>query len=338
MTAPQPGPGSTSALSRRAPIPFRGRTTLLTLVVPAAITTAALAIAWAWRDDLPDPIAIHWGTHGPDGSGSLLLNVVVLAVVSMVAAGLLWALSFFAGRQSFLRRGAAGLSVWFVTVLEGVSTGGLSVQRGVTNWRDAGSIGGPMLVVFIVAAVATSLVIVLSPGDPPLPTIQPIPRSAPRLSISDSEQASWIREVFSPGYRVTLWSTVIAVAVVGILVGYWAITLAVGIVLGLAFVLFMHWVVTVNEDGLTVRSVLGRPRFRVPLDEVIEAKEVEVRPIAEFGGFGVRGDKRGRIGVIVRKGPAIEVHRTGDRIFIVTVDDAATAAALLNTLAGRTRA
>jgi hypothetical protein len=40
---------------------------------------------------------------------------------------------------------------------------------------------------------------------------------------------------------------------------------------------------------------------------------------------------------VVRAGEAILIHRTGGRQLLVTIDDATTGAALLNTLADRSR-
>jgi len=60
--------------------------------------------------------------------------------------------------------------------------------------------------------------------------------------------------------------------------------------------------------------------------------------VREFGGWGVRTSvATGATGVVLRSGEAIEIHRTGGRRFLVTVDDAATGAALLATLAERDR-
>ena len=59
--------------------------------------------------------------------------------------------------------------------------------------------------------------------------------------------------------------------------------------------------------------------------------------MAEFGGWGYRVGRGGRVGVVLRTGEALQVQRTGGRAFVVTVDDAATGAALLNTLAARSR-
>ena len=64
---------------------------------------------------------------------------------------------------------------------------------------------------------------------------------------------------------------------------------------------------------------------------------VDVSPFAEFGGWGYRVGRGGRVGIVLRSGPALQVERTGGRSLVVTVDDAATGAALLNTLAARAR-
>jgi hypothetical protein len=130
-------------------------------------------------------------------------------------------------------------------------------------------------------------------------------------------------------------AVVVAVAIVGLLSRAWIFALVLGLAIGLTLVVFLHWTVVVGEVGLTVRSALSRPRFVIPLNEVEMAEVVQVRPLPEFGGWGIRGGKGGRVGVIIRKGPALQVHRSGGRIFLVTVDDAETGAALLNTLAAR---
>ena len=62
-----------------------------------------------------------------------------------------------------------------------------------------------------------------------------------------------------------------------------------------------------------------------------------VSPLAEFGGWGYRVGRGGRVGVVLRTGEGLQVERSGGRSFVVTIDDAATGAALLNTLAARSR-
>ena len=118
--------------------------------------------------------------------------------------------------------------------------------------------------------------------------------------------------------------------------GAW-LTTVVAVVLAVVVMSMSRFSVVVDRRGLVVRGVLGVPRVVVPLDEVVRAGAVQISPFADFGGWGYRVGRAGRIGVVVRTGEAIEVERTGGRSFVVTVDDAATAAALLNTLAARSR-
>ena len=95
--------------------------------------------------------------------------------------------------------------------------------------------------------------------------------------------------------------------------------------------------VTVSAEGLVIRSVMGVPTWRLPLDEVAEARVVTVSPFAEFGGWGYRLGPHGRTGFVTRTGEAIEVERGDGTSWVLTVDDAGEGAALLNSLADRGR-
>ena len=318
-------------------VPFRGRTTVLTLVVPGAIIAATLATAWAWRGSMPDPIAVHWGTNGPDGFGSFASNVVWPEGVAAVSAVLLWALGFFAGRQSAVRRSAAGIAVWMATLMSGVDYSVMTLQRGLADAHDAGSLSGPIAFVFLGAAAAAVGAAILSPADPPLPTSLPVPPGAARLALRPGEKTTWVRDVTAPGYASAVVAIGVGIAVIGLVSRAWGLAVIIGLVIGLTLVAFLHWTVTVDTRGLMVRSAFGRPRFVIPLNEVEMAEVVAVRPLLEFGGWGIRAGKGGRLGVIIAKGPALQVRRSGGRIFLVTVDDAETGAALLNTLAARAR-
>ncbi len=81
----------------------------------------------------------------------------------------------------------------------------------------------------------------------------------------------------------------------------------------------------------TARAVAGglarRSRSR-PAD-IASVRAIDVDPFAEFGGWGLRYGLDGRYGVVLRRGEALEVTRVGGRRFVVTVDDAQTAAAAL---------
>ena len=83
---------------------------------------------------------------------------------------------------------------------------------------------------------------------------------------------------------------------------------------------------------------MGLPRFTVPLADVASVSVVQIIPMAEFGGWGIRMGIDGRFGIVLHTGPAIQVVRRSGKTFVVTVDDADTGAALLTALASRARA
>ena len=85
-------------------------------------------------------------------------------------------------------------------------------------------------------------------------------------------------------------------------------------------------------------SYLGVPRFHVPLTEIAAVRAILVNPLADFGGWGVRTALDGRTGVVLRRGEALEIAKRSGRVFVVTVDDAATAAAAIEGLRAREEA
>lgn len=106
--------------------------------------------------------------------------------------------------------------------------------------------------------------------------------------------------------------------------------LVMGIAVALTALSFVR--VVVDERGLLVRfGLLGRPSKRIPLERVVGARAGEFWP-REVGGWGYRRAPTGTA-VMVRGGECLVVMQSGDRAdFIVSVDDAERAAALLNTL------
>ena len=88
---------------------------------------------------------------------------------------------------------------------------------------------------------------------------------------------------------------------------------------------------------MSVRSsLISRPRKRIKLSEITVVHVKEIRPFRNFGGWGYRFNGVAS-GVVLRAGDAVVVELTNGTEFVVTVDDAHTAAALLNSLAERAR-
>ena len=324
-------------LTVRTPAPHRRSTAALALGVPVATTAIAATFALAWRDRLPDPVASHWGPQGTDGTSSLPGLLVPLAAMTLALALVLCAVGWFWGHAAMTRRFAVGAAVWLGVFINALLVLMLHAQLDVARAQDARDLGPWLGVVIGGAVVLAGLAAWLVPGDDPLPSSARVPDGAARLALPESEHASWVRSVRAAS---PVWTGLAAVAfalLIGATTreGWLAGVLAVCLTPIAALV---DWTVTVDRRGLVARSRLPRPRVVVPLEEVEEATVVRVDPLREFGGWGLRMGVGGRVGVVLRGGDAIEVLRTGGRRVVVTVDDAQTGAALLNTLAERTRA
>ena len=110
--------------------------------------------------------------------------------------------------------------------------------------------------------------------------------------------------------------------------GGWVVAVGV-IVVAFALAATTAFRVRVTPDGLAARALLGWPRIMIPLAEIESVRAVDISPFGEFGGWGWRIAVDGRTGIVMRRGPAIEVARHDRRPFLITIDGAAEAAALL---------
>lgn len=318
-------------------VPHRVSTTWWTLGLPAVVLAVCGTLALAWRSELPEPLAAHWGPQGVDGTSSFVgLVLPVIGATGLLSVGM-WAVGFFLGRPAMTRRLANAMAAWFAVFLAGVLLGVLAGQRGVADAAHAGDIDRALTLGAALATASAVAIALLTPDDAPHSTAAPIPADAPTVPLANSEQITWVRAVgqrSGPGIALAVLTFS---AVLGATTRQWPLAIVLALVLGPMLIAELRWTVTVDRNGLTARSGLRWPTLHVPLDEVQGAEVVTVRPLREFGGFGLRIGLDGRTGAVLRKGPALQVHRTGGRVVVVTVDDAETGAAVLNTLASRAR-
>lgn len=312
-------------------------TTVWTLVVPLGVLAATLAVVRVWSADLPDPVASHFGPDGADGWTAL--STLAWAITGSVLGFSLgmWAVGRFLGRQAVTRRFANALAVWFAVFLCGVLLGTLVGQRGLVDAARAEVSDAVLAIGLLASTLAAVAAAVTTPGDRPMPTSAPVPDGVPRLDLSPGEQATWVRRVAPRRFELVLGALVAFSVAIGAVSGQWVFAAVLGVLLLGVLATALHWTVTVDGTGLTARTLVRVPRFHVPLDEVEAADVVDIDPMGDFGGWGLRTGLDGRTGIVMRRGEAIRVRRTGGREVVVTVDDAGTAAGLLNTLAGRSR-
>jgi len=148
------------------------------------------------------------------------------------------------------------------------------------------------------------------------------------------ERAAWTSRA-----RLAWWLPLVLIAIGAVLVvsarsAIGALPAALLLLVYLAF----GWIrVSVDARGLRIRyGLLPWPVTSVPLGDIRRVERIDLRPL-QWGGWGYRGSRKAfrRAAVVLRGGDAIKLQLTDGSEFAVTVDDAATGAALLAGLLGR---
>ncbi|MDZ4045576.1 MAG: DUF1648 domain-containing protein [Rhodoglobus sp.] len=316
---------------------------LVAVLVPIVITTVSLVVLLSWLPSLPEQVATHWGVDGADGFGPaaaylwLLLGVglgipALMVVTTLVAVGSHWG-----GAARLMGALAAGMAAFAAVT----SIGSLAIQRDLSESSEIPGIGGVVAVSFVALLVVAGAAWAVQPRGraPRCRTLEP--RYAGH--IEKGERVVWIATASMPRGVVAFLLVVLLglVALAAYLLGTGteggAIVALVVLVVGISLAATASFRVMITPEGFAARALLGWPRVRVPLDEVESARAVDISPFGEFGGWGWRVAVDGRSGIVLRRGPAIEVSRRGRRPFLVTIDGAEEAAALLQAYVDRTR-
>ena len=316
--------------------PSPTRTAALTVGTPLALLVAAGVIVSSWSARLPSPVAVHWGLMGVDGTASSLTGLLV-AVLGTAAAlsALVAATAVLGSPPPFTRRMAAATSVWSAAFLGGVLVALTWSQLDLADAHDARLPAGGLAIVTAASVLLALGAAALTPGDPAHAVAGPIPADARRTAVRADERVVWTGSVRSVATDA-LSAAWVALTVVATVLAGRAAVLAL-LVVPVALVLLGGWRVTIDRSGIWARGLLGVPRTGLALDQVVRADVTAIRPLREFGGFGVRSNLHGHYGLVLRKGEAIVVQRAGGGVFVATVDGARAGAALLNGLAERGR-
>jgi hypothetical protein len=325
------------ALLRRARLTFL----IVAVIVPIVITAIAVGVLLSWLPTLPSQVVTHWGVDGADGFGPpslylwLLLGIglalpILMAVVTLASVGAHWG-----GAARLMGALAAGMAAFAAVT----NLGSLVIQRDLADPADAPGIGAVIALAFAALLVVGALAWIVQPRVRPEQGRTLEPRH--RVDIAQGERVVWVATASMPrGPLVFL--TVVLLGLVA-LAGYMLLTGVEGgvivalvvVVVAFALAATISFRVRVTPEGFAAQALLGWPRVRIPLDEVASARAVEISPFGEFGGWGWRVAVDGRQGIVLRRGSAIEVTRRDGRIFLVTIDGAEDAAALLQAYVDR---
>ncbi|KAF2417359.1 DUF1648 domain-containing protein [Microbacterium sp. B35-30] len=334
----------TTAHPADRPDPVVRRFLLVAVGMPIVLVAIGVAVQLVLLPQVPATIATHWNGAGEaDGFAPAWTQPLATAAFGLGIPALI-ALTTLPG----LRRGERGVTYRLMGATAAATsalttvafTWTFAAQAASLNAANPPSIWLP-LAGSLVAAVAVGVAAWYA--QPPQDAMDAAVRPAVPLALGTSERAVWVRATaMSTGAAVGILAAVLAVAVAAVVA--WTTGAQIGLawlLTGLALLLLafaattLAFHVRVDDSGLHVDSVLGIPRFHVPLADIESAARVDVNPMGEFGGWGLRLSTGRRFGVVLRSGEAIEVLRRSGKRFVVTVDDADTGAALLEALVSR---
>lgn len=326
--APLPGPGATGG-------PRRSWVTVAVCgVLPAALTAAAAVVPAALWPRLPARIPDHWTLAGTaNGFAPKLVAFLPSGVLALLGLGIAWGGWAAAARKRATGTGGGAALVTlglFLTALGAATAstvaaadlgGGGPRSASLGAGGLAGLTGGPLLLALLAGWLLRRYGGLGDAGSGEPPT---------SLGLGPGERAAWSGRARARW----AWPAGTLLATGGIAAGAWAGQWALAVVplaTGAALLGFTSVRVTVAARGVTVSyGALGLRLTRIPLRRIARAEAVQRSAPA----FGYRGSLLvlGAAAVIVRRGPALRLTLRDGKTFVVTVDDAATGAALLNDL------
>lgn len=328
--------------------PYRGWVVAVVCgVLPAALLAVIVAVPAALWSRLPGRIADHWTLAGTANGTAprlvpfLLMGVIALAGAGIVAAG--WARARRAAGGPPRRRAAvagtatATTAVGLFMTAEGAASVVMialaNLGGGGLRSASVGAGGMPEMIAGPVLLAALASFVLRRYGG-----LGVADDGAPRSSVGlrPGERAVWTGRARA-GWPWPAGTLLVAAGVIaGVVAGQWGLAVVL-LVAGGAMFLHTSVRVTVTARGVAVAyGPLGLRLTRIPLRRIASAAAVE----RAGGGFGYRGSLLvfGAAAVILRRGPALRLTLTNGKFFLVTVDDAATGAALLNDLIARAQA
>ncbi len=297
-----------------------------------AVVLAAEALSPLRGGSLPQRMATHWGgdnrANGWSSATGLLLlsiSVAVVCVAVLVTAMLartprvrgFW--PTLTGLAGFVG-GAIGGSTALTVHLARNSPDPLTTP-GPTPLQLVAVIGSAMLFGAVAALAGRT-----APARDPLSTVL----RSPELGAGPQDVLMWHRSM-STRLFVLVGLAVVAVGVVLAVLGEGAVAIVMAALGGLIIAGLSRIGVSADQRGLTVSyGWWAWPRTVIPVRDMASVDAIDIDP-GQWGGWGYRGSLRlfDRAAVVLRSGEGLRVKLRNGSTFAVTVDDAATGAAVL---------
>ncbi len=313
------------------------RRLVLGVMIPTGVITLMVIPYLVVRDRLPDRLATHFDGSGTPDASMTPVGLFLMMGLLLVVPGLLMLIATAVASGRMPRPAApflAGLGAFIATLGAGIIAETVISHRDLSSWTDAANPWfGVVLVILGAAAVGVVASVVAKglPYDRMTPWFGPNPSgTAPRMELADAERAVFV-ETISAWWIVALGASFIAAAVTVAAFGQWflAVVLAFS---ALPVLFFGSFRVQADRTGLATRSAfLGFRLVKIPIEDIRRATILDVEPM-KWGGWGYRGSLKlaGSAALVMRRGPGMHVELSDDRVFVVTLDDPKTAAAILN--------
>lgn len=281
---------------------------------------------------LPDPIAIQWGLSGK------ATNCVPLRIFRILALGtslLLFGLQLrdlvFQALKGAPSETDGNLKIPATCIsLNAVMLAVVWSNLDAPNWQLA-QLSWPALI----AALSLGISVSSYAKRDPQQGISP----KPKLGLGSDEKATWLKQVHAPK---PMWIGATSIMVLLLVFGDSGLGAYLRFVLGVTALVSMAWIrVQVSGKGLQVFYGFWPVAFtQIPLCEIKGASVENLDGPAYARSWGYRGSLRlfKKATIFIRRGATLRLDLTRGRVLRITVDDAGTAAGLLNDLCERQRA
>lgn len=299
------------------------------LLIPVLCALGGVVLTTLWDTRLPDKIATHWSMTSADGFATPTTSAWTFALLTILFGAGLSAIAALAPAMLMMRRFMIVLGLIVVGIITGGQVASLHAQLDVVDPSSvpapigalaAGALGG-----CVVGLLGASLL--RDYRQRTAATEAPnraLPRSDAALPITDDVGFSTKGSVIfglimaAPGIFLGLVSS--------------AWFLALFLVLAVFCVTLVRFRVVVDTTEIKVFN-MGMPAMTYGVDEVVGAKVAEIKPFADFGGWGLKSKGRRNYGIVTRTGPAVVITFAGGDKLTITTPKADDIAGALNSLA-----